>query len=139
MTARQCIILHIDDDQDDVFLLQRAIIQAAIPCDVRAVSTPHEAQDYLNGVGAYSNRQRFPLPNLIVTDLAFRGGCGLEFLEWLRSDANFSSLRVVCATGSEDPERLKRAASFDAECVPKNAVFREVTEVIAKCCAKSSL
>src|SRR5687767_10196652 len=68
-----CEILFIEDDPDDLFLFNRAFEQSRIPCRIHTVHSVEEAEEYLNGTGRYRDRESFPLPDIIVTDLAFRG------------------------------------------------------------------
>jgi DNA-binding response OmpR family regulator len=84
---------------------------------------------YLSGRDHFADRQKFPLPDLIVTDLGFRGEDGLHFLNWLHYQAD-CRVPIVCMTGSSDPEKLTQARNFGARCIPKTAVYEDVVELI---------
>lgn len=120
------VILCIEDDPDDFFLMSRRLKGEGIECRLHNVRSLQEAEDYLCGENQFSDRARFPFPDLIVTDLAFRGGTGLEFLQWLRSKAELASITVICVTGSDDPNKLEQARLFGAPCVPKSASYSEL-------------
>jgi CheY-like chemotaxis protein len=126
----QCTILLIEDDANDVFLFERAFAQSKIPCEVHAVESVMDGMDYLNGNEPYKDRVKFPLPNLIVTDLAFRGESGLYFLNWFHSQDSFRHIPVICITGSSDPQKLQQARNFGARCVEKCAMLGGVIETI---------
>src|SRR5687767_9825440 len=129
---RQCTILFIEDDPDDIFLFDRAFQRCGIPCAIHKAADVKEAQAYLQGTSPYSDRARFPLPDLIITDLAFRGSSGLEFLNWLRFQSGLPSLPVICLTGSSDPAKLAQARDFGAVCISKDALFSNAMPVIQK-------
>ena len=126
----RCVVLLIEDDLDDVFLFERAFAQSKIPCTIHSVQSVEHGIDYLKGNGPYSDRGRFPLPNLMVTDLAFRGDSGLQFMNWLHYQSEFRTIPIVCITGSSDPGKLEQAKSFGVRCIQKSALFEEVVDLI---------
>lgn len=89
-----------------------------------------DGMDYLNGNEPYADRGKFPLPNIIVTDLAFRGESGLYFLNWFHSQDSFRHIPVICVTGSSDPRKLQQARNFGARCVEKCAMLEGVIEIM---------
>ena len=125
-----CTVLFIEDDPDDVFLFERAFAQSKIPCRVHAVNTVEEGIAYISGKEAFADRDKFPLPDIIITDLGFRGDSGLHFLNWLHYESESRGTPIVCMTGSSDPEKLAQARSFGARCIPKSAMFEEVVDLI---------
>ncbi|HKQ37493.1 MAG TPA: response regulator [Verrucomicrobiae bacterium] len=127
-----CDILFIEDDPDDVFLFNRAFEQSRIPCRVHTVNSVEAAEEYLTGAGRYSEREKFPVPNIIVTDLAFRGQSGLEFLNWLRYESGLHHIPVICLSGSDDPGKLEQARKFGAMCVRKTTLFEESIDVLRR-------
>jgi CheY-like chemotaxis protein len=54
-------------------------LKAANP--VRVVTDGQEAIDYLSGVGKFANREKFPLPDLMLLDLKLPHVMGLEVLK----------------------------------------------------------
>ena len=130
MNSFNCVILLIEDDPDDVFLFKRAVAHSAARCDVQDVSTLQDAEDYLCGSGLYTDRDRYPLPDVIITDLAFRGGSGLEFLSWLQQHPEFGNIPVLCVSGTEDPGKLEQARRFGVKCLPKTGLFDSAVDVV---------
>jgi len=133
----KCTILYVEDDADDVFLFERSVKKANVPCEVQNVSTLVDAEAYLGGLGPYSDRARFPLPHLIITDLAFRGASGFDFISWLRSQSAMKRIPVICVTGSDDPRKLQQARGFGVSCVGKTSLFREAVDVVQQILAAS--
>ena len=130
MNTARCTILHIEDDENDSLLFQRAVSRATVPCDVRHVATLKDARSYL--LGSVAREADYVVPNVIVTDLAFRGESGLDFLEWLRSEPRLASIPVICVTGSEDPGKLGQARSYGAKCVAKTTLFQNALAEIER-------
>jgi CheY-like chemotaxis protein len=124
------LILCIDDDSDDMLLFQRSLNRAGLGCSIQQVSTLQEAEDYLSGKDRFGDRAAYPLPNLILTDLAFREGNGVDFLQWFRARPELAHIPVRCVTGSNDPHKRAQARSFGAACVSKTVDFAEVVELV---------
>jgi CheY-like chemotaxis protein len=130
MSSVSCVILLIEDDPDDVFLFKRAVAGSTLACEVYDVATLQDAEDYLTGTGHYADRKKHVLPDIIVTDLAFRGGSGFEFLSWLGDHAQLAGIPVICLSGTEDPAKLDRARAFGVKCLPKTGTFENALSVI---------
>src|SRR5437867_6450653 len=107
-----CSILYIEDEADDILLFERAFSRATIPCDLHCVDSTEEARCYLLGQQRFSDRERFRLPDLIVTDLSVQGKSGITFIQWLRNQPDFANIAVACLTGSDDPRKLREAADL---------------------------
>jgi CheY-like chemotaxis protein len=84
-TTSKTTILMVEDDENDVYLFEREFIRLMDRIRVRRVKDGVEATEYLEGVGEYSDRVKYPLPGVILLDLGLPRINGLEFLEWLRS------------------------------------------------------
>jgi CheY-like chemotaxis protein len=127
-----CTVLYIEDDPDDMFLFERAFSHASIPCDLRCVNSIEQARCYLLGEGEYADRQRFRLPDLIMTDLAVQGESALAFVEWLRNQPTFAKIAVACLTGSDDPAKLRQVADLGVSIVRKTSLFQDALTLIRK-------
>src|SRR4051794_15355706 len=78
-------ILVVDDNEDDVFALRRALKKANIANPQQIAIHGQDAVDYLSGKGKYADRAQFPLPFLIFLDLKMPFRDGFEVLTWLRT------------------------------------------------------
>jgi CheY-like chemotaxis protein len=94
-------ILQVEDDANDVFLLQHAFRQAGISNPVHVATDGQMAVDYLSGVGAFANRQRHPLPSLVLLDLKLPRRSGREVLQWIRAQPALSAMVVIVFTSSQ--------------------------------------
>ena len=105
-------ILLVEDDPDDVLLIRRAFTKAGVLDSMQIVGDGEGAVDYLGGSGAYSSRERFPLPAVILLDLKLPRKSGFEVLEWIRAQPGLRRIPVVVLTGSDQRSDVDRA--FDA-------------------------
>ena len=117
-------ILHVEDSEEDVFLLRYAFQRADIKTPVQVVEDGQEAIDYLAGIGKFADRQEFPLPCLVLLDLKLPQKMGLEVLEWTRQQPAVKSLVVIILSSSVHEGDLRRAYELGANAFlvkPSNA------------------
>ena len=74
------VILIAEDREEDVFLIRRAFERAGVRNPLFVVGDGQQAQDYLEGLGKYRNRDEFPLPDLVLVDLKMPKIDGLDVL-----------------------------------------------------------
>jgi CheY-like chemotaxis protein len=95
-------ILLVEDNEDDVFMMNRAFKKAHITNPVQLVVDGQSAINYLSGEGIYQDRQQFPFPSLVLLDLKLPIKTGHEVLQWIRERPEFNSLLVVVLTTSAE-------------------------------------
>lgn len=108
-------ILLVEDDPNDVFFLQYAFEAAGVDNPLQAVADGQEALNYLAGKGRYADRQRFPLPCLVLLDLKLPVKMGTDVLRWIRKQRHLSSLLVVVLTSSSDSSDVDAAYECGAQ------------------------
>ncbi|HEY2081593.1 MAG TPA: response regulator [Verrucomicrobiae bacterium] len=108
------IILLAEDDEDYVHLIKQVFDRAHIPNPIHVVWNGEEAIAYLKGEGKYSNREEFPLPDIILLDLKMPRVSGLEVLRWVKQQPGLSSLRVLVLTSSEEIRDVNEAYQLGA-------------------------
>src|ERR1041384_6191625 len=107
-------ILLAEDDPNDVLLLQRAFQKAGLRDSLKVVRDGEQAIEYFSGKGAYSNRERFPRPFLLLLDLKMPGTDGFEVLRWVRAEPDLKRLLVVVLTSSNLQADVDRAYELGA-------------------------
>ena len=103
------LILYVEDDENDVFLMQRAFTQAGIEHRLQIATHGQEAIDYLSGEGTYQNREEYPVPCLILLDLSMPGKSGHEVLKWVRAQPAICTVPVIVLTSSNQESDIHRA------------------------------
>lgn len=103
-------ILVAEDDDTDFFFLQTAFEMEALPHRLFRARNGHEVMDYLEGKGAFADRNQSPLPELLILDLKMPERDGFEVLAALKKSPNFAGLPVIVLTGSNivGDEKLAR-------------------------------
>ena len=129
MVSRKFILIA-EDDANDAELIRRAFETAKTPNPLRFVRDGAEVIDYLSGEGAFKDRNKNPLPALLLLDVWMPLKNGFEVLKWLRSQAGFSSLPVILLTGSQDMRDVNRAYQLGANSfLLKPAGFHQLVEM----------
>lgn len=113
MTLTGQTILIADDNDDDRFLIERALKRAASGLSVQSVASGQEAVAYLNGAGTYADRRLFPYPSFVITDCEMPDGDGFSVLRRLQASAP-APVRVMMLSSSDDPEHSRRAYGLGA-------------------------
>ncbi len=108
------VILLVEDNEDDVFLMKRALRLAGVANPVFLVTDGEQATQYLAGEGPYADRAKFPMPSVVFLDLKLPFRSGHEVLAWIRRQQALESLVVVVLTSSDEPSDLRRAYSLGA-------------------------
>jgi CheY-like chemotaxis protein len=108
-------ILIVEDNEDDAFLIQRALERANVLNPVKVVRSGEEALAYLKGEGLFKDRTGYPLPGLVLLDLKMPGIDGFAVLDWVRQQASFRQMRVVVLTSSTDVRDVNRAFRSGAD------------------------
>jgi CheY-like chemotaxis protein len=104
--------LVLEDDANDAILIRRAFTNAE--CRVFVCRNTSEARAYLLGAGMYGNRERFPFPEIFVTDLRLVGESGVQFFTWLRGREEFKALPVVVFSGTATPDDIEAVKRLGA-------------------------
>lgn len=108
------LILVVDDSSDDVMLLKRAFARNGVANPIFSVNSGRQAIAYLNGEPPYADRERHPIPSVILLDLQMPDGDGFEVLQWIRNKFPQGGLLVVVLTRVEEIRKINRAYSLGA-------------------------
>src|SRR5262245_3807605 len=108
-------ILVAEDIPDDAFFLQQAFVHAGIQAALVFVRDGQELIQYLSGDSPFKDRVTFPLPMLILLDLAMSGANGFDVLEGLRQSSELSQIPVVVFSGLECQTDISRAYALGAK------------------------
>lgn len=108
------IVLLVEDEANDVFLMQRAVRKMNVPVSLKIAEDGEEAIAYLSGCGEYSDRHRYPLPCLILLDINMPRKNGFDVLEWLRQDNTLAHIPVAMLTSSKVQTDIDKAFELGA-------------------------
>ncbi len=114
MRVRDDVILLAEDDPNDVLLIRRAFERNHVANRVQVVRDGEEALAYLSGQAPFADRQRHPLPVLMLMDLKMPRKSGLEVLEWVRQQPGLKRLPIIVLTSSNQSPDINRAYELGA-------------------------
>lgn len=109
MSPEKHNILLVEDDPNDILLIRRVFKKINVPYPIQVCENGEEAVDYLAGKGPYVDRNKYPLPSLILLDIKLPRKSGLEVLDWLRRQPGLKRLPVVIVTSSSESVDVNRA------------------------------
>ena len=131
MKSGRLRILLVEDEDNDIFLVQRATERGGAGHRVYPVRDGEEAIHYLRGQGMYADRQKFPLPNVILSDLKMQRMDGFEFLQWLRSHPECSVIPTIVFSSSRQESDVRQAYRFGANSyITKPSTAEELMQVL---------
>lgn len=132
MSKSACILL-VDDNRMDVELTLDAFREVHFANRIEVAGGGQQALDYLFGHGVHADRERYPLPDLILLDLKMPGIDGFEVLRRIKNKLPLKRIPVVILTSSR--EEGDRALSYDIgtnSYLVKPVSFERLIEVVKK-------
>ncbi len=114
MSLAHFTVLLAEDNSTDALMVQRAFKKANLLNPVLVVEDGDKAVDYLAGAGPYGDREKYPIPVLILLDVKLPRRSGLEVLHWLRQQPGLKRLPAVMLTSSQDSADINRAYDMGA-------------------------
>lgn len=128
-------ILVADDDENDVILLQRALLKNAIVNSVQVCCNGQQAIDYLSGSEPYSDRKKHPFPSIVFLDLKMPRKSGLDVLQWLKAHPECHVIPVIMLTSSREETDITQAYKLGANSyIVKPLDFSEFRIMIKTVC-----
>jgi CheY-like chemotaxis protein len=132
MTTTNRALLLVEDNEDDVFLMKRALKGARVVNPLFVAEDGQEAVDYLGGAGKFADRDQYPLPAVVFLDLKLPFISGHDVLAWIRRQRELESLVVIVLTSSNEPSDLNRCYALGANSYVVKPPTPEQLEEMAK-------
>jgi CheY-like chemotaxis protein len=124
-------ILVVEDEENDAELLKMAFKKNGILNPVQRTRDGLEAIDYLNGTGAYANRDLFPFPEVLILDLKMPRMNGLELLAWIRDHPDYKVIPTIIMTSSRQDPDIWKAYELGANTyMIKPSSFAELAKMV---------
>ena len=101
-------ILLVEDNTSDIELTFRAIQQIDCNFDIIVCRDGQEALDFLFATGAYAERRKNELPQLILLDLNLPKVSGHEVLKAIRQNQDTQYIPVVMLTTSDEIKDIEQ-------------------------------
>jgi CheY-like chemotaxis protein len=128
----QPFILLVEDDEDDRFFAERTLGKAGLKC-VFHVATGQAAVDYLSGLCGFGDREKYPLPDIILLDLKIPEINGHQVLEWIKAQPQLGAIAVyILSSSGEISDRTRATAANAAGYFVKPLTGQNVEVVLRK-------
>jgi len=108
------ILVMVDDDAEDVYLIERAFCAEHEELVFNSVSSGDELFDYLNHSGQYSELSDQEVPSLILLDINIPRENGFDILQKIKADPQHKHLPVVMLTTSNSESDVQKAYALGA-------------------------
>jgi CheY-like chemotaxis protein len=131
LRKRLPLVVLIEDEDDDAQLFRNALRFINRTVEFMHFRDGQQAIDFFQGNGAFSDRERFPLPELTVLDIQLTGSCGIQILREIRKTPALKHLPVVALTASDDADDLREARALEIDdWIIKPSEFLELVEIV---------
>jgi CheY-like chemotaxis protein len=110
----QQTILVVDDSENDLIILRAAFEKAGYTGPLQTVRNGEEAVAYLKGENPYADREKFPLPVVVLLDLNMPKKNGFDVVTWVRAQPGLKRLALIILTASTRTEDVERALDLGA-------------------------
>lgn len=128
---RPIVILVADDDAEDRMLIQEALEENRIKNSIQFVENGEELMDQLHHRGKYTDREKYPLPGLILLDLNMPKKDGREALKEIKEDEQLRLIPIVVLTTSKAEEDILRTYDLGVSSfITKPVTFTSLVEVM---------
>ena len=115
MKRENLTVLVADDSYEDRLLLCRAFSKyAKAGITLQMTGSGNEAVAYLLGIEPFEDRNQYPYPIFLLTDLKMPDGDGFTILEHLRSTPQSTVIPTVVLSASSDSDDIKRSYTLGA-------------------------
>lgn len=131
ITQEKPHILLVEDSTEDAELLEAALETAQVDVRLTKLNSGQDAVYYLTGLASNADRQKHPLPDILLLDLGLPGVSGLEVLKQVRAQAALDGLIVFALTGSHDDWDIYRANELQVDAyLLKPTTFAGMVELV---------
>lgn len=129
------VILAAEDDANDRFFINRAFRDCCTGHRVIFVNDGEQAIAYLQGNPPFNDRQKYPLPAMLLIDVKMPRMNGFEVLEWVRQQPHWHRLPVVMLSSSALDQDIQHAYDLNANTyLTKPATFTLLAKAIEDLC-----
>ena len=107
-------VLIAEDDENDALLLRKAIHKIDPSATFYIVDNGEEARAYMKGDGKYGDRNKYPFPRVLITDLKMPRLDGFELLAWLKDHPDCNVIPKIVLSASNLTEDIIKAYQLGA-------------------------
>jgi CheY-like chemotaxis protein len=111
-------VLLVDNDFGFLILAMDAIrATTSVAIAFQIALDGAEAINYLRGEVEYTDRARYPLPDLVLSQMNLAGMSGLDLLAWIKRQPQFQDLPVILMYSEQDAVSADEAQQLGANLI----------------------
>ena len=130
MSTKHVTILHVEDDEVDAMVMQRALKKTNLDYKYYHAKNGLQALDMLRGTNGHDKIT--PRPSIILLDLNMPQMNGHEFLKELRADKELKPISVyVISTSNDDRDRSEAYGNNVAGYIVKPLSLESYVEAVS--------
>lgn len=123
------LVLFAEDDPTDILIFKQHVEKHRLNIDFQFVHDGSIAIAWLAGEGVYGDRDLFPIPSLVITDLKMSEQGGFAVLRYVRSNRHLQHIPVIVHSSSKSSVDIDMARTLGAtEYIVKEASFRSLLD-----------
>jgi PAS domain S-box-containing protein len=107
-------VLYVEDEETDAMFMKIAFASRGMESALRVVNDGRAVIEYLSGAGEYGDRNKYPLPSVVLLDLNLPQVPGFEVLKWMRNHPDFARTPVVVFSSSTREDDRAKALELGA-------------------------
>ncbi|NET48178.1 MAG: response regulator [Merismopedia sp. SIO2A8] len=118
----------IEDNRGDIRLIQEALKNTTIQCEVAVARDGVEAMDYLRRMGEFATAIR---PDLILLDLNLPRKDGREVLAEIKADPDLKYIPIIVLTTSRNEDDIFKSYDLHVNCyISKSRNLAELFKIV---------
>jgi len=128
---RSVFILMAEDDEEDRMLADEALSESRLINEVFFVDNGEALMAYLKGESPYEDRNKYPLPGLILLDLNMPKKDGRECLKEIKEIDRLKRIPIVVLSTSKAEEDILKTYDLGVSSfITKPVTFESLVEVM---------
>ncbi|MBU0567183.1 response regulator [bacterium] len=106
-------VLVVEDSEDDTLIIKRCFKKVR-GNKINFVCDGEEAIEYIFGEGKYADREKYPVPGLILLDIDLPKIDGFGVLKRIKADQTYRLIPVIMLTTSNRDEDIIKSFDYGA-------------------------
>lgn len=123
-------ILLAEDDFEDALLVKEAFDENKLANPLLTVKDGQELMDYLNQIGKFADKEKYPVPDLILLDLNMPRKNGTEAIEEIRKSKHKKIPLIVLTTSESKKDIIKSYQLGVSSYIVKPVSFEKMVELV---------
>jgi CheY-like chemotaxis protein len=108
-------ILLVEDSERDAMAMKELLRSIGVKNQIVPLNSGRKALSYLLGDGDFTDKERYPVPGIVLLDLRMPDLDGFDVLEWMNQRPEFKQVLIVVLSAYDGLREVKHAYSLGAK------------------------